>query len=379
VNLGYRVDLGEKIVVIGGGNVAFDVARSVARRDKPESLASSDITAALDVARSAVRFGAKKVDMVVLESRDDMLADEEEIDQALEERITIHNAVGPKRILTRNGKVEGLEIWNVASISDSEGRFNPQFVSGSESIIQADSIIISIGQLPDLSFIQPEDSITVSPRGMIDINPETLATTSKGIFAGGDAAFGPRIAISAIADGRQAARSINTYLGGTEPSQPGIKITCFNTATYQPPLGFTQIPRQPIPNLPLERRVGIAQVELGYNEELATQEGSRCFRCWENTIFEGDPDLGTECILCGGCADICPENCIEIIPKIKYSVNGKAEESIASEFQIDRESVNGTGMVLIKNEEICIRCGLCARRCPVGTITMQGFEEVYSK
>lgn len=379
VNLGYRVDLGEKIVVIGGGNVAFDVARSVARRDKPESLASSDITAALDVARSAVRFGAKKVDMVVLESRDDMLADEEEIDQALEERITIHNEVGPKRILTRNGKVEGLEIWNVASISDSEGRFNPQFVSGSESVIQADSIIISIGQLPDLSFIQPEDSITVSPRGMIDINPETLATTSKGIFAGGDAAFGPRIAISAIADGRQAARSINTYLGGTEPSQPGIKITCFNTATYQPPLGFTQIPRQPIPNLPLERRVGIAQVELGYNEELATQEGSRCFRCWENTIFEGDPDLGTECILCGGCADICPENCIEIIPKIKYSVNGKAEESIASEFQIDKESVNGTGMVLIKNEEICIRCGLCARRCPVGTITMQGFEEVYSK
>src|SRR5664279_5510034 len=229
VNLGYRVDLGEKIVVIGGGNVAFDVARSVARREKPESLASSDITAALDVARSAVRFGAKKVDMVVLESRDEMLADEEEIDQALEERITIHNSVGPKRILTRNGQVEGLEIWNVASILDNEGRFNPQFVSGSESVIQADSIIISIGQLPDLSFIQPEDGIAMSPRGMIEIDPKTLATTSKGIFAGGDAAFGPRIAISAIADGRQAARSINTYLGGTESAQPDVKITCYNT------------------------------------------------------------------------------------------------------------------------------------------------------
>lgn len=376
VNLGYRVDLGEKIVVIGGGNVAFDVARSVARREKPESLASSDITAALDVARSAVRFGAKKVDMVVLESRGDMLADEEEIDQALEERITIHNSVGPKRILTRNGHVEGLEIWNVASIVDSEGRFNPQFVQGSESVIEADSIIISIGQLPDFSFIQPEDGIAVSPRGMIEIDPETLSTAAKGIFAGGDVAFGPRIAISAIADGRQAARSINTFLGGTEPAQADVKITCYNTATYQPQLGYTQIPRQQIPNLPLERRVGIAQVELGYNEELATREASRCFRCWENTIFEGDPDLGTECILCGGCADICPESCIEIIPKRKYSFDSKAEEGIASEFQIDKEDIKDKGLVLIKNEEICIRCGLCAKRCPVGTITMQGFEEV---
>lgn len=269
-----------------------------------------------------------------------------------------------------------LIIREVASIFDSAGRFSPQFVSGSESVLQADSIIISIGQLPDISFIRPDDGIAVSPRGMIEIDPETLATTSKGIFAGGDAAFGPRIAITAIADGRQAARSINTYLGGTESAKVEVKVFCFNTATYQPQPGYTQIPRQHIPNLPLERRVGIAQVELGYNEELARREASRCFRCWENTIFEGDPDMGTECILCGGCADICPENCIEIIPKNLYSFDNESEESISAQFQIDKEDIGGKGLVLIKNEEICIRCGLCAKRCPVGTITMQGFEEL---
>lgn len=375
VNLGYRVELGEKIVVIGGGNVAFDVARTAARLEKPENVASSDITAALDVARSAVRFGAKKVNMVVLESRHEMLADEEEIEQAIEERITMHNAVGPKRILTRNGQVEGLEIWDVASIFDNEGRFNPQFIPGSERVIVADSIIISIGQSPDLSFIQPEDGIAVSPRGMIEINPETLATTAKGVYAGGDVTFGPRIAISAVGDGRRAARSIDAYLSGAELPQPDLKITCFDTAAFQPPLGYTQIPRQPIPILPLERRVGIAHVELGYNEEQAVQEAFRCLRCWENTIFEGDADLGTECILCGGCADVCPENCIEIILKKQLSFDNKAKEGVAAEFQINKETITGKGMVLIKNEEICIRCGLCAKRCPVGTITMQGFEE----
>jgi NADPH-dependent glutamate synthase beta subunit-like oxidoreductase len=351
VNLGYRVELGEKIVVIGGGNVAFDVARTAARLETPEAVASSDITAALDVARSAVRFGAQKVDMVVLESRHEMLADEEEVEQAMEERIAIHNAVGPKRILAQNGHVNGLEIWDVASIFDGEGRFNPQFIPGTERVIEADSIIVAIGQTTDFSFIQPEDNIAVSPRGTIEVNSDTLATSAQGIYAGGDAAFGPRIVISAVADGRRAARSIDAYLRGGEPRQPEFKITCFDTATFQPPLGFTQIPRQPIPTLPLERRVGIAQVELGYTEEQAVTEASRCLRCWENTIFEGDPKLGTECILCGGCADVCPENCIEIIPKKRLSFNDKAAEGVAAEFRIDREMVTGKGMVLIKNED----------------------------
>lgn len=375
INMGYRVELGERIVVIGGGNVAFDVARTAARQDRPEPVASSDITAALDVARSAVRFGAKKVDMVVLEPRNQMLADEEEIQQAGEEHIAIHNSVGPKRILVKNGKVSGLEIWKASSIFDGHGRFAPEFKQGSETTLVADSIVIAIGQTPETGFIQPGDGIDLNLNGTIRVDPDTMATSAPGIYAGGDSAFGPRIAISAIADGRQAARSIAAYLSGAQPNKPTFKITVFNTSSYQPPPGYTQIQRQPIPTLSLDRRVGIAQVELAYTEEQAVREASRCLRCWENTIFSGDPEQGTECILCGGCVDICPYNCIEVITIKHEDFSTNSRNLLREQFKYDFEESDASSMVLIKNEDICIRCGLCAKRCPVGTITMQGFEE----
>lgn len=373
INLGYKVELGEKIVVIGGGSVAFDAARSAIRQEKIEPIASSDITAALDVARSAVRFGAKKIEMVVLEPRDQMLADEEEIKQAYEERISIRNSIGPKKIITKNSLVTGLEVMDVSALYDENGKFNPQFVTASEKIIEADSIIIAIGQKPNLDFISPHHEIELTNFGTIKVDDTTLSTSAKGIYAGGDAAFGPRIAIMAIADGRRAAKSIDEYLSGERSSSDEIKITALNTYDYSPISGYTQIQRQQIPVLPIQRRVGIAQVELCYEEEFAKLEASRCLRCWENTIFEGSPELGTECILCGGCSDVCPENCIEIIPKPKIYFN-LLNDSIARELKSAGYLEDQKGMVIIKNEENCIRCGLCAKKCPAGTITMQSFE-----
>ena len=376
INMGYKVELGEKIVVIGGGNVAFDVARTAARQEKIELLGSSDITAALDVARSAVRFGAKKVDMVIVEPPDKMLADEEEIEQALEERIKIYNSVGPNKIISENGRIYAVEVMDVGSLFDEDGRFNPKLIPGTERLIEADSVIISIGQKPELSFISPHDGIELTGFGNIKVNNDTLETTAEGIYAGGDAAFGPRIAIMAIADGRLAAKSIDEYLSGYKAAPEEIKVKCFDTYNYNPVKGYTQIHRQPIPVLPIERRVGIAQVELGYDENSAKLESARCLRCWENTIFEGDPELGTECILCGGCSDICPENCIEIIPKQNLNFNSVKSQLAKEGFIELNDLLNQRGMVLIKNEEICIRCGLCAKRCPAGTITMQSFSSV---
>ncbi len=379
INMGYKVELGEKIIVIGGGNVAIDVARTAARLERIEEVAS-DITEALDVARSAVRFGAKEVHMVVLEARDEMLATEEEIAEAIEERIQIHNSLGPNRILGKNDKVRGLETIKCVSVFDENGRFNPKFAPGTEQVLAADSIIMAIGQTSDLSFIRPEDGIEMTPRNTIKVDPVTLATTAPGIFAGGDVVFGPRIAIDAIADGRRAARAIDEYLTGQKQEERKIYVTVYDTFEYEQQPDFEKVDRVPIPVLPIDRRVGVAQVELGYTEEQAVLESRRCLRCWINTVFEPREELGTECILCGGCVDICPENCIELI-SIERLVSDPETMAVlerSEDFILGRrQTVTGEeieGAVMIKDETICIRCGLCAKRCPVSCIKMEGFE-----
>ncbi|MFQ5706362.1 MAG: FAD-dependent oxidoreductase [bacterium] len=379
INMGYKADLGEKIVVIGGGNVAIDVARTAARQERIEEVAS-DITAALDVARSAVRFGAKEVHMVVLESREEMPASEEEIDEALEERIHIHNSLGPNRILGANGQVTGLETVRCVSVFDENGRFNPKFAPGTEEVIEADSIIMATGQTSDLSFLRPEDGVEVTPRNTIKVERGTLATTAPGIYAGGDVSFGPRIAIDAVADGRRAARSIDEYLTGRKQEEKRVSITKYDSFEYEQQPEFEKVDRVPIPTLPIDRRVGVAQVELGYSEAEAVLEAKRCLRCWINTVFEGREATGSECILCGGCADICPENCIELVSLRRLVSDPEAMRALeqSEDFLLGRGQTSSgeafEGAVMLKDETICIRCGLCAKRCPVQCISMQGFE-----
>ena len=377
VNLGYKVDLGDKIVVVGGGNVAIDAARMAARQEPPSGEMATDISSALDVARSAVRFGVREVHMVSLESRDEMPASFEEIDEAEEERIIFHHSRGPNRILGENGKVTGLETVDCISVFDEKGRFNPKFSEGTHEVIPAESVILAIGQSSDLSFISPNDGIDINPQNTIKVDPVSLAASRLGVFAGGDVAFGPRNVIDAIADGRNAALAINRYLGNAAGNYQELLIEILDTAGYGHPLSYERTPRQSIPALSIDRRIGVAQVELGYTEELAGIEASRCLWCWENTVFEGQEERGSECILCGGCVDICPENCIELVPISALSVESQFENPLNEEFsylnaqQIDFKTDHGA--VMIKDEEKCIRCGLCAKRCPVGCITMERF------
>ena len=215
-SLGRGVRLGERVVVVGGGNVAVDVARSALRMPGEPALEGEEIIVATDVARSAIRLGAPDVHVVCLESREEMPAYESEIRQAEEEGIIFHASVGPKRIVGEDGQVRAVETIAVASVFDAEGRFNPSFIPDTEALLEADTAILAIGQSPDLSFLSEDDGVETMRSGMIRADPETGATTAPGIFAGGDVVSGPRNVIEVIAAAHQVARAIHAYLGGEE-------------------------------------------------------------------------------------------------------------------------------------------------------------------
>jgi NAD-dependent dihydropyrimidine dehydrogenase PreA subunit/siroheme synthase (precorrin-2 oxidase/ferrochelatase) len=361
--------MGSRIVVIGGGNVALDVARTAARGGDYENLQRTlSVVQALDVARSAIRFGAREVTVCCLESESEMPAARDEIEEAEREGITFRHRVGPKRLVGEGGTVTGVEFLAVSRVFDESGRFSPQFVPGSESIMPTDTVVVAIGQTGDLSFLSPEDGVATS-QGRIVVDPDTLATTASGVYSGGDAAFGPRIAITAVANGKRAARSIDEHLRGwiSPDEDPVVEIDVHER--YRRVLDYESIPRQRPPTRPISRRIGIAEVEECFGEREARLEGTRCLHCWTNTIFEQSDLDGTECLLCGGCQDVCPEDCIEILPGavVRSMPEGAVE---LAPIVVDGQR---QGSIILKDEETCIRCGLCAQRCPAGTITMQSF------
>ncbi len=399
VNLGYRFSIGKQVVVIGGGNVAIDVARSALRQQQqltlealgsvilPDRLTESELSVAMkelmDVSRAALRMGAREVHLVCLESREEMPAFEEEIEEGLQEGLKIHPSLGPKSFVGAHDKVTGVETIRCASVFDVQHRFNPTFEPGTEKVIPCDTVILAIGQASDLSFLAPEDGIQTTRQGTVKIDPDTLMSTAPGIFAAGDIAFGPRLIISAVADGKKAAEQIDRYLRGSEwkPKPRYVQITVLDH--HKMAEDFDEYSRLAVPVIPLERRTGVAEVELGFTEEQARREASRCLQCWINTIFEGNEADGTECILCGGCVDVCPENCLKLVPLGQFQFSDETKSKLRSEPEFYEGSLQHLeaadlpateGSVMVKDETICIRCGLCAERCPAHTITMEAFE-----
>jgi formate dehydrogenase beta subunit len=398
VNLGYRFSIGKKVVVVGGGNVAIDVARSALRQQQqqtletlttvllPDQLSESEQQVAMrelmDVSRAALRMGAREVHLVCLESRAEMPAFEEEIDEGLKEGLILHPSLGPQRFVGKDGKLNGLETVRCTSVFDAKHRFNPVFAKGTEEIMPCDTVILAIGQASDLSFLKPEDGIETTRQGTVKIDPTTLMTTAPGVFAAGDIAFGPRLIISAVADGKKAAEEADRYLRGSDwkPRPRYVQITILDH--HQMATDYDEYSRLSVPTMALDRRTGISEVELGFTEEQARREAERCLRCWINTIFDGNEQEGTECILCGGCVDVCPENCLRLIPLSHIAVPEETKSQLAEQvpdpvtFQrLGLSDIPGTeGSVMVKDETICIRCGLCAERCPAHTITMEAFE-----
>ena len=379
VNLGgYNLDLGRKVLVIGGGNVAMDVARTALRVGQPMAESGGDIALALDVARAAVRLGAsEEVHCLVVEDRHEMLADPLEVAEAEDEGVIIHNHVAPRRIVGQAGRAVAVETLDVARAFDEQGRFNPQLIPDTEKAWDCDSVIVAIGQMGELAWVQAEDDLEVTRGGTLKVDRDTLMTTAGGVFAGGDIAFGPRLIINAVADGQRAARNIHRWLQQVEPRtvRQGwmTPIPLSEYPIHGPSAGYLRRSRQLPPLLPVERRIGVAQVELGYPEEEARRQGERCLVCSLNPVFNGDL-----CIMCNGCVDVCPTDCLKLVPLSQVA----GDDTLASVV----EARLGSSLAAFWQEEIppatamlfdptpCIRCSLCAQRCPTGAITMEAFR-----
>jgi NADPH-dependent glutamate synthase beta subunit-like oxidoreductase len=368
VNRGYRMDLGRRVVVIGGGFVAFDAARTAWRLGREEE-ADARMQEAFDSARAAIRGGAREVTIVSLEDFSEMpvlrtTQGHEEFEEARKEGIRFVTRRGPRRLLG-DGRLEAIELRAVRSVFDAGGRFAPAYADDDVITLEADACVLAIGQRADLSFLTDADGIALSPAGTIKVDAATLATTAPGIFAGGDVAFGPRNLIEAIANGKRAARSIDAYLSAAHgATQAAVQIDEIPTRDYRMLAGFELLDREAPPTLDLGRRTGIAEVETGFDAAAARTQAARCLVCHVQTIY--DPE---KCVLCNRCVDVCPEYCLAIVPFDALELDDATRAALAG-----RAGANGLPLAaMIKDDERCIRCGLCAIRCPTDAMTMEKF------
>lgn len=307
-NLGRAGQLKGKVAVIGGGNVAIDVALT------------------------ALRSGAREVRIACLESRAEMPAFPREIEQAVKEGVIIDCSWGPSKIFGDGKSVTGIELVRCTSVFDEERRFNPTFRASETLELEADTVIIAIGQASDLSYISPGDGIALKG-GLICHDPVTLQTSSPQVFAGGDAAFGARSVVDALASGRSAAISIDRYLKGKDLAAGREREAPWESRLAVSIAGVAVADRVSQPVLPVsESQNNFKEVELAYTEAQAIQEAGRCLQCecklcvkdcvflkkycasplelarqFEQGFFREKPVIPYSCALCGYCEKICPE------------------------------------------------------------------------
>jgi len=259
VRMGQEVPLSGKTVVIGGGNVAVDVART------------------------ALRSGAHDVQIFCLEPRDEMPAWEKDVEEAVDEGIVINPEASPSNITQEGGRVTGIEFTHCVCVFDDEGCFNPTCDLEDTRLVEADNILISIGQAADMSFLSADSQLERELWGALVVNTNTLATNIPGVFAGGDFTTGPTFVIRAISSGRRAAIAINKYLTGDDsPVYIPDKKSARHTATK---LALEEEATEDKPRIEVEfedakeRVSDFREVEKGFTEQEACSEATRCLRC----------------------------------------------------------------------------------------------------
>jgi len=305
---------GKRAVIVGGGNVAIDAART------------------------CLRLGSEEVIIAYRRTRVEMPADVEELDQAEEEGILLSFLTMPKAILGRDDQLTGLLCLRAEMIrKEGSDRLSPVAVEGSEFLIEADTVISAIGQRIGLECLDDLKNLKWSRRQTIQANPVTLETSIPGVFAGGDAVTGPATVVEAIGAGKRAAGAIDRYLSGIpQPKMPPVPVRRGRVDWLEVPAGTKMTLRRPeMPLLNLERRrITFQQVELGYSENAVREEARRCLRC----------DI---CLRCGKCVEVCRD--LMGIDALQFGFLN-FDHPAATDFRLTAER--------------CILCGACAANCP---------------
>lgn len=369
-NQGYRMDLGSRVVVVGGGNVALDVARTArlgrAADPRTREQAGADVRAAFGpelaggALRKAVRGAQREVHVIARQPMGEWPAQRtvqgtRELAEAREEGVVFHPLRGVRRFLGSNGRLIGVELAEVVSLYDAAGRYAPTYGAHVAEVIPCDTAFLAVGQDPALDYLASTPDVRTTRGGLIEVDRETLATTRPGVYAGGDAAFGPRTLIEGVGDGKRAARSIHAYLGTSTPATPGVRFEVLHPRDVGTVDGYDAIGCRTPRQRDLDRRTGMAEVELGFDEAEALEQAGRCLVCHVQTIYDG-----SLCIACGRCTDVCPHACLSFVTDAAVECQRPLAAPPAE-----------ASVLMIKDEDRCIRCGLCAERCPTGAMTME--------
>ena len=353
VSFGHISKIGKRVVVLGGGNTAMDCCRS------------------------ARRLGGEQVDVVVRSGFEEMKASPWEKEDAMHEGIPIHNFLVPKHFTHENGKLTGITFEKVKAEYDAKGRRKLVPAGEPEKHIPCDDVLVAVGQENAFPWVERDIGIEFDQYDMPKVDTQTMASTNPRVFFGGDAAFGPKNIIWAVAHGHEAAVSIDKQLNGediTDRPLPAVEVMSqkmgIHEWSYDNEIALDKRYKVPHRDKVIALKDIKAEVELGFDEKLALAEAGRCLNCDVQTVFSAQL-----CIECDACVDICPMDCITFTPNGEEADLRKRLTAPSLDLTQDLYVQDGlkTGRVMVKDEDVCLHCGLCAERCPTGAWDMQKF------
>jgi NADPH-dependent glutamate synthase beta subunit-like oxidoreductase len=353
VSFGHINSIGKRVIVLGGGNTAMDCCRS------------------------SRRLGGEEVTVVVRSGFEEMKASPWEKEDAMHEGIPILNYLVPKEFTHQNGKLTGVTFEKVKAVRDDKGRRQLVPTGESDQHIPCDDVLVAVGQENAFPWIERDIGIEFDKWDMPVVDEKTMRSTNPKVFFGGDSAFGPKNIIWAVAHGHEAAVSIDKMLSGEDISVrplPAVEEISqkmgIHEWSYDNDIVLDNRYKVPLRDKAVALKDIKAEVELGFDPKLALSEAHRCLNCDVQTVFSSQL-----CIECDACVDICPMDCIT------FTENGDEGElrtrlkAPAKNLTQDLYVANGlkTGRVMVKDEDVCLHCGLCAERCPTGAWDMQKF------